>query len=321
MKAERMGKISIIVPVYNAAVYLDRCIESIERQTFQDWELILIDDGSTDQSISICEIHAQRDKRIRVIHTENTGVSAARNRGIDEAEGEYLTFVDADDWVRKDILDVLFAFMGEETDVTGCEFTECSEWTNVIHEEPTYTQIFTGEEWTKEVLKGNTRCWSKLYRKKYIGTTRFKEGLSIGEDMLFLLELSQKGGNMVSLSYKGYFYYVNLQGAMHRQFDEKYMDQIVCWEEAYASVYEATKDIIDLAGEQVLVAIIQILDKLAADSCKKRMDNHKYIEMCRQKLIEYSKYSGEIKMAHRLKIRLFLSSPTLFFCINRMNKK
>ena len=91
--------ISIIVPIYNAEEYLERCIESIKKQTYQKWELILVDDGSTDCSLQLCEKIALKDTRIRVIHIENLGVSMARNRGIEEAKGEYISFIDADDWV------------------------------------------------------------------------------------------------------------------------------------------------------------------------------------------------------------------------------
>ena len=97
-------KISVIVPVYNAEKYLHRCIDSILAQTFSDFELLLIDDGSTDKSGDICDEYAKKDKRIRVFHKENGGVSSARNVGLDNARGEWITFCDADDWVEKDWL-------------------------------------------------------------------------------------------------------------------------------------------------------------------------------------------------------------------------
>ena len=99
--------ISIIVPVYNAQKYIKRCVESIVNQSYQKWELILIDDGSKDDSSLICDEFKQTDSRIHVIHTVNQGASAARNRGLDEAAGDYITFVDADDWVETNHLEVL----------------------------------------------------------------------------------------------------------------------------------------------------------------------------------------------------------------------
>lgn len=101
-------QISVIVPVYNVEKYLSRCIESILSQTFTDFELLLIDDGSTDRSGEICDEYAKKDTRIRVFHTKNRGVSAARNLGLDNAKGEWISFVDSDDWVENDYLKSLF---------------------------------------------------------------------------------------------------------------------------------------------------------------------------------------------------------------------
>ena len=112
--------ISIIIPIYNTEMYLTRCIESVETQTFKEWELILIDDGSTDDSLQLCEKFAQKDNRIRVIHTENLGVSMARNLGINEANGKCITFIDADDWVDTAFLEILWNNLQPADDVIGC---------------------------------------------------------------------------------------------------------------------------------------------------------------------------------------------------------
>ena len=100
--------ISIIIPVYNTEKYLRRCIESVLSQSFTDFELILVDDGSKDSSPQICDEYASQDKRVRVIHKVNGGVSAARNDGLDIAKGEYVTFIDSDDWVEREYLQSLY---------------------------------------------------------------------------------------------------------------------------------------------------------------------------------------------------------------------
>ncbi|MBQ7815737.1 MAG: glycosyltransferase, partial [Oscillospiraceae bacterium] len=99
--------ISVIVPVYNTEKFLDKCIESISKQTFDDFEIILVDDGSTDKSGQICDTWAHKDNRVKVIHKQNAGVSAARNNGIAAAKGEYIAFVDSDDTVSPDYLRLL----------------------------------------------------------------------------------------------------------------------------------------------------------------------------------------------------------------------
>lgn len=107
-KFENLPKISIIVPVYKAETYLHRCVDSILAQTFTDWELILVDDGSPDQSGKICDEYAKKDQRVKVIHKENGGVSSARQRGLDESVGEYTIHADPDDWVEPEMLDELY---------------------------------------------------------------------------------------------------------------------------------------------------------------------------------------------------------------------
>ncbi len=116
-------KISVIVPVYKAEAYLHRCVDSIVAQTFTDWELLLIDDGSPDRSGDICDEYAKKDTRIRVIHKENGGVSSARQRGLDESVGEYTIHADPDDWVEPEMLDELYNKAKEEdADMVICDF-------------------------------------------------------------------------------------------------------------------------------------------------------------------------------------------------------
>lgn len=116
-------KISVIVPVYNTEKYLRRCVDSILAQTFTDFELLLIDDGSTDSSGAICDEYAQKDSRVRVFHKENGGVSSARNLGLNKAKGEYIAFVDGDDWISSDMYESLLnKIKNEEADIVYCDF-------------------------------------------------------------------------------------------------------------------------------------------------------------------------------------------------------
>lgn len=131
-----MSKLSIVVPVYNVEKYLNQCIDSILEQTFTDFELIIVDDGSTDQSGNICDKYAQVDQRILVMHTENRGVVTARRTGVNCARGEYTAFVDSDDWLDPDLYSCIFANVGNiDVDVLACRYMSraagCAETTSL----------------------------------------------------------------------------------------------------------------------------------------------------------------------------------------------
>ena len=189
--------VSIIIPVYNAEKYLNRCIDSILEQTFADFELLLIDDGSKDKSGEICDEYAKKDNRVRVFHKENGGVSSARNIGLDNARGEWVSFVDADDWVESDYLAALFED-AEIADMTyfGCRY--CYDDSSVSSYIPAefYSQDRNDVEKCLGYLKVNKQnfeylgfTWNKLFRMAIVKEHRisFVEGLRVREDELFTL--------------------------------------------------------------------------------------------------------------------------------------
>lgn len=180
-------KISVIVPVYNAEKYLQRCIDSILNQTFPNFELLLIDDGSKDQSGEICDEYAKKDSRVKVFHKENGGVSSARNVGIDNAVGEYICFCDSDDWVEKtwllsffermcdnDMLITSFNIYENEKRVEFKSFVSLSDKRLII------------KELEHEGISGY--LWCKCFKKSIINTynIRFNETYPIWEDMDFI---------------------------------------------------------------------------------------------------------------------------------------
>ena len=177
--------ISVIIPVYNVEGFVKRCVDSVVNQTYPHLEIILIDDGSADSSGDICDRYAQTDGRIVVIHQENAGLSAARNRGLDIAKGEYVGFVDADDYIDADMYQTLYNKAAE----TGCDIIEC----DLRH---TYKNTEDVEKAVRHYDKKNLICfgrgvaWNKLYRRGLIQDTgvRFPAGL-IYEDMEFHVKL------------------------------------------------------------------------------------------------------------------------------------
>jgi glycosyltransferase involved in cell wall biosynthesis len=187
-----MVKISIIVPVYNAEKYLPQCIGSILSQTVTDFELLLIDDGSSDRSGKICDEYSRNDFRIRVFHKENSGVSSARNFGIDKAQGEWITFVDSDDWLATNFLEQMLNKARElNVDAVFCNCYYVFE--NEAVQKIIYTEntIEDGKSMLKRFLtRFGTRSelWGKIIKRKYLNH-RLKENVKIGEDFLYLIEL------------------------------------------------------------------------------------------------------------------------------------
>lgn len=185
--------ISIIVPVFNAQKYIKRCVESIKNQSYQDWELILIDDGSKDDSSSICDELKQSDSRIYVVHTINQGASAARNRGLDEATGDFITFVDADDWVEPNHLEVLVNQINSDVDLCINSFIADLYYGSRPYqykEVKTQDNIESINAFFTILLQHSQFLWNKLFKNNIIEDNhiRFNTSISLGEDNIFILE-------------------------------------------------------------------------------------------------------------------------------------
>ncbi len=191
-------RLSIIIPVYNAEDYLDRCLESIFNQSFPSFEVILVDDGSTDSSPLICDRYSATDSRFRTVHKENGGVSSARNAGLNLAKGEYLMFVDSDDAVLPDALERLMEGAVDEDVVLGgyTAFIDCIPSKEVL---PLKERSYRGEEMAvffEDNIRRNCEMldapWAKMFRRKVVGDLRFCEDLSYAEDKLFVFSFFAK---------------------------------------------------------------------------------------------------------------------------------
>ena len=182
---ETTPKISVIVPVYKAEAYLHRCVDSLLAQTFQDFEILLVDDGSPDKSGEICDEYARKDKRVRVFHKENGGVSSARQCGMDHARGEYTIHADPDDWVDPTMLEELYRKAKEEdADMVICDFyEERKNKTIYVRQQPSSLDHETVLCELFQQLHGS--CWNKLVKRacyREFGV-RFPEELSCCEDL------------------------------------------------------------------------------------------------------------------------------------------
>ena len=205
-----MPKASVIVPVYNVEAYLEKCVQSILRQTERDFELLLVDDGSTDSSGQLCEELAKKDSRIRVIHQENQGLGGARNTGIREAKGDWLLLVDSDDWIEPEILEKsLEAGLREEADMVVFPFRSVDEEGRelaVFRENIPVGRAFALKE-RKDILLTAPVAWNKLYRTAFFRETGLAYPSRVWyEDIRTTPKLMALARRMVFISDIGYNY-------------------------------------------------------------------------------------------------------------------
>ena len=217
--------ISVIVPVYNVEEYLEECLESIRQQTFTDIEVILVNDGSTDSSKEICERFCQADNRFKLINQENQGQSVARNRGVKESVGQFIMFVDSDDVINTNVLEVLLPYMKTDVDIVECRMTRKKE---EFFLNKTSTIVFEGN--SKEAIlnciafKEVKYCaFKKLYRREIVQKIPFLEGY-IYEDVFTGINYLKHIRKIVVIDYIGYYYRVHANSTMTKSFNEKDLD-------------------------------------------------------------------------------------------------
>lgn len=209
--------ISIIIPVYNVGKYLPECLDSILAQTYTDYEMILVDDGSTDCSGAICDEYVKKKPQIQVIHQENAGVSAARNNGIEQARGEWITFVDSDDWLDPDFLAAFKLDDGIEMSVTGLRYMRCPERVEMKTWNFEEKCISLSEDFediaNNNLLEYGTVC-CKAYKKQVLEeyNIRFDSNVSYHEDHLLLLQYLQHIDKVSIHRAVGYNYRITYSG-------------------------------------------------------------------------------------------------------------
>ena len=237
-------KISVIVPVYNVEAYLERCVESILQQTYAHFELILINDGSTDSSGQICDHLASQYENIKVYHIENAGVSNARNMGIQLATGSWVTFIDSDDFVTQDYLATL-ASAAEGLNV-GFVIAPLHHIKNgIVTDIPPHsgkTELWSTEETMKELLMTTRTSFfpvAKLFKRDLLADEKFNTNYHLAEDALFLTELLLKTRCSSVFIDKPVYYYDHREGSATTSVNQHVFDTIEVYQQIIAQVSQA----------------------------------------------------------------------------------
>ena len=232
---EQIPEISVIVPVYKVEPYLDRCVQSILRQTFRAFELILVDDGSPDGCPAMCDAWAKQDRRIRVLHKENGGLSSARNAGLAVATGRYISFVDSDDWIEPQMLEYLWNLLQAhpEAQIAQCEAIISKDQTPAQAQPQEEIAVFDQTGMLDYFFRihgeaSNTAVWNKLYARDILQGFSFVPTLN--EDVEASYELFQRASHMVVSNQKLYHYFVNNTGITRSKFSKKDLDYLAVWD-------------------------------------------------------------------------------------------
>lgn len=322
-------KISVIIPVYNGAAWIEECVQSVQAQTWENWEMLILDDNSSDGTDRIARKMEENDRRIHFVQRNQKGVSSARNQGIGQTDGAFLTFVDADDKLDPCMFEVLAGCLEQEnSDMAVCGYyrwdgTEESDVTKAAAVPGWHTvnrDAYIGQYF----LHGNTRCWSVLYRREAVGSVRFREDLTIGEDMMFLVDLMPKLNRITVTDYRGYFYRINENGVMLRPFTPSYMDEIRSWQlaaEKIGALYPEQKARVNsiLAVSAMLVA-----GKISRLSAKERAKYKTQIAECRETVRRALGVAGakqELPEGYRAKTALYTFCPALYLELYHIWKK
>lgn len=294
--------ISIIIPVYNVEKYLEECLDSILKQTYKNFEAILIDDGSKDNSGKICDEYAQKDARFKVIHKQNEGVSVTRNLALDMANGEYITFLDSDDMLEEGALDFLYKEMvnnnsdlviGGVKDIkNGKVICQTNEYKEILNKEDALKEFFD-EKMFKCVI------WAKMYRREIIGDERFNKELTIAEDFDFLYRILKKVDAVVVNTSNTVCYYRHRDdSAMRQKYDKKFEKEIDLSESVLKDVEKNFVSLKDNAIRRYQRVTVSCIDKYFRENGN--INDIKYL------LDRMNKYPIKLDVFQKIKLFMLL---------------
>lgn len=246
-----MELISVIVPVYRTEAYLDRCVESIVEQSYENLEIILVDDGSPDNCPAMCDAWAEKDRRVKVIHKQNGGLSDARNAGLSVCTGAYIAFVDSDDWIHPDYIRLLYITAQKyNAQISACDVQFVYEGDSVKSAPSTVTsKCYTPEQAIATLIKGcvfRAVAWNKLYQRSIIQSERFPIGKN-HEDEFFTYRILDRAVRLAYVDAPLYFYFQRPGSIMHmtsiKRLDalEAYLERLNLLKAKYPQLYREDK--------------------------------------------------------------------------------
>ncbi|SLL33525.1 glycosyl transferase [Mycobacteroides abscessus subsp. abscessus] len=320
--------ISVIVPIYNVKKYLNRCLESIVKQTYSNLEIILINDGSTDGSDEICDYYSKYDSRIIVIHKSNGGLSDARNAGLEIAKGSYIAFVDSDDYINIEMIDILYnALIESNCDIAESGYKEVYENTSFISENNNnYSKIYTKKSAIASTIMDShcrTYVWNKLYKKALWENIRFPYG-KLFEDAFTTYKVIEKTSKIIKIDKDLYYYFQRENSIVNSKFSIKKLHHCEALEEMLEFIERNYPDLCSLVIIKFYSECLHYLQELIdnrnnidkaevyINNLTKIMLNKRFVNYIKEKVkIEFIEHIGlkekELRLQkRRINLRLFL---------------
>lgn len=287
-----MIALSIIVPVYNVEKYLSKCIDSILNQTFSNYELILIDDGSTDNSGSICDRYAKLDTRIKVIHQNNKGLSCARNVGIDIAKGKYIGFVDSDDWIEPKMYETLLKnIIKSEADISVCGKQEVNDDGEAISHKLIRGKgdIVVDRNEAFELLFSKNDCifayaWNKLYKRELFSSLRYPEGKTF-EDVYVIADILLRA-KAIHITYKPLYNYLRRKDSITGSaYNKSKWDSIASAQRLYECIEKEYPEYKKRFRRYYCEKCFMVLESILASNSNDILSRNKLISMIKEEAI------------------------------------
>lgn len=296
--------ISVIVPVYNVEKYLENCVNTLVKQTYRNIEILLINDGSTDASGSLCEELAQKDERIKVFHKPNGGLSDARNYGVEKANGDYIGFVDSDDYVHELMYEKLLdAIITSNADMSECTVTRVYKNTTIdFYNGNPFKMEVDAKKYLEEYLLNQRvygSAWCKLIKADIARKVKFSVG-KIYEDAYYSLDLIKILKKIVIISDSLYFYFIREGSITTKPFSHKDMDYIEIVDKLEKYVHNNFPEYIQLMEQRKCLAYLSILNQILEVKEYKKLPDYKYIKSyfrSNSRKIIFSKVHKKLKVA------------------------
>ncbi len=315
-------KISIIVPIYNVEKYLEQCLKSICNQDYKNLEIILVDDGSSDKSGSICDIYAEKDHRIKVIHKKNMGVSAARNSGLDIATGEYVCFADPDDYLEIDYISYLYNLIVEnncDISISKGVYDNYSKKTDRVD----YSFVETGENATIDILlyKIHIGVYCKMFSMNFLRkyNVRFNEAIRMGEGFNFNTFCFQRINKVAIGNKQIYFYRQNNISSATTNFNEER------WENGFFAIDEIERNLV-IKSKKIINAINYArwhtyYDALFNGIIMGKENNSMFIKNCKKEAKRGAKYAFKVDVSYKEKIKAMIIRINPLILVKHNRKK